>query len=353
LEEAEWPIFSYHAKVMQTKHILYTKSQVMSTNFTDSENLPNFVDVKGLLEFDTITEYNEYLGVETIHPLISIVDFSHVRALHRHRTTLGFYAMFFKDKTCGDLRYGRGKYDYTDGALVTIGPNQMFNFEANGEEFQPEGIGLLFHPDIIRGTELAKNIRRYTFFSYEMNEALHLSVSERATLDDCIDKIRTELNSPFDRFTKKLIVNNLEMMLDYCLRFFNRQFTTRATLNKDVLTRLEDYLNDYFRSGRAEDEGLPNVTGCASVMHLSPNYFSDLIKKETGKTALDFMHCTATAIAKDLIYDESLSLSEIAYRLGFKYPQHFSRFFKRNTGMSPKQYRDSISVKHRQFNALH
>lgn len=299
--------------------------------------------MKELLEIPTITDYNEYLGVETVHPLISIIDFSEVRTLHRYRTMFGFYAMFFKDKTCGDMRYGRGKYDYTEGALVTMGPQQVFNFEATGEEFQPEGIGLLFHPDLIRGTGLARNIRQYTFFSYEMNEALHLSKPERAVLDDCINKIRAELSRPLDRFTKKLVVSNLEMLLDYCLRFFDRQFNTRQKVNNDIISRFEVYIDDYLRSGKAESEGLPNVTVCADAMHLSPNYFSDLIRKITGKSALDLIHSTVTSIAKEMIYDGSLSLSEIAYRLGFKYPQHFSRFFKRNTGKTPNQYRESIS----------
>ena len=299
--------------------------------------------MKELLEIPTITDYNEYLGVETVHPLISIIDFSEVRTLHRYRTMFGFYAMFFKDKTCGDMRYGRGKYDYTEGALVTMGPQQVFNFEATGEEFQPEGIGLLFHPDLIRGTGLARNIRQYTFFSYEMNEALHLSKPERAVLDDCINKIRAELSRPLDRFTKKLVVSNLEMLLDYCLRFFDRQFNTRQKVNNDIISRFEVYIDDYLRSGKAESEGLPNVTVCADAMHLSPNYFSDLIRKITGKSALDLIHSTVTSIAKEMIYDGSLSLSEIAYRLGFKYPQHFSRFFKRNTGKTPNHYRESIS----------
>lgn len=302
--------------------------------------------MKDLLEFPTIADYNEYLGADHTHPLITIIDFAKVRerTLHRQRTMFGFYALFFKDKTCGDMRYGRGRYDYTEGALVTMGPRQVFNFDATGEEFQPEGIGLLFHPDLIRGTELGRNIRRYTFFSYEMNEALHLSEAERTVLNGCMDKIREELASPFDRFTKKLIVGNLETLLDYCLRFFDRQFSTREKTNKDVLARFEDYLSEHLRSGKAEESGLPNVTVCAQAMHLSPNYFSDLVKKETGKTALDYIHSAVMSAAKEMIYDGSLSLSEIAYRLGFKYPQHFTRFFKKISGITPNQYRDSITA---------
>ncbi len=299
--------------------------------------------MKELLDIPTITAYNEYLGLPAGHPLISIIDFAKVGVLHRQRTMFGFYAMFFKDRTCGEMRYGRGKYDYTDGALVTMGPRQVFNFDAQGEEFQPEGIGLLFHPDLISGTELSKNIGQYSFFAYEMNEALHHSDAERSVLDDCIAKIRVELTHPNDRFTRKLIVSNLELLLDYCLRFFDRQFDSRKPLNRDVLSRFETYLNDYFRSGRAEEEGLPTVRLCADAMHLSTNYFSDLIKKETGRAALDFIHSTTISIAKDMIYDDRLSLSQIAYRLGFRYPQHFSRFFKRQTDMTPAQYRESIT----------
>lgn len=296
-----------------------------------------------LLELSTIQQYNEYVGVETHHPLISIVDFSKSPVLHRCRTMLGFYAMFFKDTKCGELKYGRSVYDYDEGSLVCIGPRQVFNIDAKGEEFQPAGMGVLFHPDLIRGTSLAKSIRQYTFFSYEMNEALHLSEQERAVLDDCVEKIKIEINRPVDRFTKKLIVSNLEILLDYCLRFFDRQFNTRKLVNKDVLTRFEDYLDNYFRSGKAETEGLPSVKACADVMNLSPNYFSDLLRKETGKSPLDFIHAMVTTIAKEMIYDDRLTLSEISYKLGFNYPQHFTRFFKRTTDLTPNQFRASIA----------
>ncbi|MBP8721381.1 MAG: AraC family transcriptional regulator, partial [Tidjanibacter sp.] len=249
-------------------------------------------------------------------------------------------AVFLKDVKCGDIQYGRSTYDYQEGTLVFIAPGQCVGITRRGEMFQPKGWALLFHPDFIRGTQLGRNIRNYTFFSYAVNEALHLSQQERGTIVDCLHNIRAELQNPIDRHSRTLIINNIEMFLNYCIRFYDRQFVTRSEIaNKDILSRFEEILNGYFRSDRPQTIGLPTVQYCARELHLSPNYFGDLIKKETGKTAQEHIQLYVIDTAKERIADRGLSISEIAYDLGFKYPAHFTRLFKNVVGCTPNEYR--------------
>ena len=244
-----------------------------------------------------------------------------------------------KDVKCGDIRYGRNYYDYQEGTLVFLAPGQVVGIVNNGEYFQPKGWALLFHPDLIRGTSLVREMKNYTFFSYESNEALHLSEQERKVILDCFHNIESELQHAIDKHSKTLIVNNIELFLNYCVRFYDRQFITRSHVNKDILTRFENLLNDYFQSEKPQIIGLPSVQYCADSLHLSPNYFGDLIKKETGNSAQEYIQAKLIGVAKDRIFDTSLSVSEIAYSLGFKYPQHFSRLFKQKVGVTPNEYR--------------
>jgi len=255
------------------------------------------------------------------------------------RHSFGFYAIYLKQVKCGDLIYGRNYYDYQEGTLVCIAPGQVLGVEDNGEYFQPKGWALLFHPDLIRGTSLGRNIKNYSFFSYEANEALHLSEQERVVVIDCLHKIELELNHSIDKHSKTLIASNIELLLNYCERFYDRQFITREHINKDVWVRFENLLEDYFTSDKPQNIGLPTVGYCANKLNLSSNYLGDLIKKETGKSALEHIQLKLMDIAKELVYDTSKSVSEIAYELGFKYPQHFSRLFKKRVGVSPNEYR--------------
>ena len=208
-----------------------------------------------------------------------------------------------------------------------------------GELYQPKGHALAFHPDLLRGTALGQHMQEYTYFSYEANEALHISERERQVVLDCFAKIDTELRLPVDKHSKRLIVSNIELFLNYCARFYDRQFITRDTVHKGVLERLEHLLNDYFKSERPQTVGLPSVGYCAGELHLSPNYFGDLIKKETGKSAQEYIQSKLIDVAKEKIFDTSKSVSQIAYDLGFKYPQHFSRLFKQRVGYTPNEYR--------------
>lgn len=289
---------------------------------------------------DTVKQYNDAMGVETRHPLVSVVNFDEIPTYQYFRRYMGIYAIFLKNIKCGDMRYGCQPYDYEEGTLVFISPGQVYGIDNSGKIIKPSGRALVFHPDLIAGTQLGKRIREYTFFSYEVNEALHLSKKERATVKDCLDKIDAEIDLNIDKHSKTLIISNIELFLNYCMRFYDRQFITRSHVNKDILVRFENLLNDYFKSGEARTLGLPTVTYCAEQLHLSANYFGDLIKKETGNTALDHIQLKVIDEAKGKIFEPNKSINEIANELGFRYQQHFTRLFKQKVGVAPNEYRN-------------
>ncbi len=297
------------------------------------------MDRSNVRKVNTVSEYNDYLGAETFHPLVSIIDLSKSKPIRHQLQMFGFYTVFLKDVECGNLVYGRQTYDYQKGTVVCIAPGQIVGCPDNGELFQPKGWALCFHPDLIHGTSLGKHMREYSFFSYESREALHISEQERAIFLDCLEKIRQEVSHPVDRLSKRLIAKNIELLLDYCLRFYERQFITRENVNRDILTRFERLLDDYFAGDNAERNGLPTVKYCAESLCLSANYFGDLIKKETGHTAQEYIQGKIIDQGKELILDPSSSISQVAYRLGFQYPQHFTRMFKRAVGVTPNEYR--------------
>lgn len=291
-----------------------------------------------ITKINTIHQYNEYMGVETLHPLVSVVDMSQCTPRQFHRINYGLYCIFLKNVKCGPLRYGINYYDYQDGTIVAVAPGQIFGVESD-ELIQPKGWALVFHPDLIYGTELGRTLKDYTFFSYDANEALHISEKEREIIEQCFRNIVTELNREIDAHTNSLVARSIGMLLDYCMRFYDRQFITRHKANSDILSRFEKVLTDYFLSGNPRQLGLPTVAYCADKVFLSPNYFGDLIKKETGKTAQEYIQLKITDRAKQLLAEGILSINEIADELGFKYPTHFTRLFKKNVGMSPSEYR--------------
>jgi AraC family transcriptional activator of pobA len=294
-----------------------------------------------VLKYETIRQYSETFNNPCLHPLISLVDLNKSGMLKRSRFMMGFYAVILKETRCGDMRYGNNYYDYADGTLVFFAPGQVITHEPEGEWHQPYGKALVFHADMIKGTTLGKQINEYSFFNYKSNEALHLSEKEKATVSTCLANIESEIRQNIDKHSKKLIVANLELLLKYCSRFYDRQFITRENVNHGILEQFEEILNEFFRNEKHKTDGLPSVSYFADQLHLSPNYFGDLIKKETGKSALDFIHLKLLETAKDRILDTTKSISEIAYELGFKYPQHFSRLFKQKVGVSPLEYRGS------------
>jgi AraC family transcriptional regulator, transcriptional activator of pobA len=296
-----------------------------------------------LLRFDTVSQYNAFNNHETLHPLVCVIDFSKADPRRLRRTYFGFYMVLLKDVKCGDLRYGKNTYDYQEGTLIFIAPGQIIDAGNSNELYQPKGHGVVFHADLIHGTALGKHIDDYTFFSYHSNEALHVSERERQLVLDCFSKIRYELEHAVDKHSKKLIASNIELLLNYCVRFYDRQFITRDNVNKGTLEGFETLLKEYFSSDKPQTLGLPSVAYCAGELNLSANYFGDLIKKETGKTAHEFIQLKLIDVAKERIYDTKKSVSEVAYGLGFKYPQHFSRVFKQYVGLTPQEYRSSTN----------
>lgn len=291
-----------------------------------------------ITRISTVAEYNNLVGQETLHPHVSVVDFEKTEPFCYFKRQMGVYAIFLKESKCGNFTYGHGNYDYEEGTMIFIAPGQVYGVES---ETKQKGVGkaLIFHPDLIHGTALGRNIKDYTFFSYEINEALHLSTRERAIINDCLDKISYELEHAIDAHSKTLIVSYLELFLNYCKRFYDRQFITRSLPNKDVLSRFEKVVDDYFSTGMAIESGLPSVKYCADKLFISANYLGDLLRKETGKSAQEHIQLKMIDVAKEKLFDSGKSISEVAYELGFKHPQHFTRMFKKQVGVSPNEYR--------------
>lgn len=293
-----------------------------------------------LIRIDTVDDYNKLYGFETKHPLVGVADMTKCNHVETGVTTFsyGIYSLFLKQTYCGDITYGRQPYDYQEGTVTSFAPGQAITVR-HRPDYKPNALGLLFHPDLIRGTELGRDIGQYTFFSYDAREALHLSEEEKGIFRDCIQKIQTELNHSIDNHSRRLICRNIQLLLDYCMRFYERQFITRQNVNRDVLARFERLLNNYFTDGNAVRNGLPSVRHFAEECYLSPNYFGDLVKKETGRTPQELIQKKIIGIAKEELAASEKTVNEVAWQLGFQYAQHFNRFFKRNTGMTPSEYR--------------
>lgn len=295
------------------------------------------MDIK---KIKSIGEYSELRGAETFHPLINILDYENLKFLEPASYNFGFYCVFLKETKCGDLRYGKETYDYQEESLVFVAPGQILTVEKYLPDVKPKGKVLIIHPDFLKGTALGNIIIDYSFFSYSSREALHLSKKERDMVLNIFKTIEEELQQNLDKHSKTLVISHLQLLLNYSIRFYDRQFITREHVNKGILEKFENQLNSYFSSDKPQNIGLPTVSYCAEELNLSANYFGDLIKKETGMTALEYIQTKVIDVAKERIFDIDMSISEIAYELGFKYPQHFTRLFKQKTGVTPLEYRN-------------
>jgi len=297
-------------------------------------------------EINTISQAHKSVGLPAPkHPLVSVVktaDFRPTMDFRGVKVINNLYQVSLKNLGCGNLMYGKNTYDYEEGTLVFTSPGQVTVFD--GE--MPENIEdddswtLAFHSDLIRKSNLAEKINQYSFFNYEVNEALHLSEDERKTIEELLEKIVKEYSQNLDKHSQKLIISNIELLLDYCTRFYDRQFYTRTNINVDFVSKFEKLLKSYYNTDKAEELGLPNVQYLAKELNFSSNYLSDLLKKETGKTAQEHIHLFVISKAKNSLLNSTNSISEIGYSLGFEYPQHFSSLFKSKTGTSPSEYRN-------------
>lgn len=293
-----------------------------------------------ILNMDSVDLYNKLYGLETLNPLVSVVDLNKAtRVMDYNRWNYGIYALYLKMEKACDIRYGRQHYDYQEGTVVCFAPGQTAEITLTIDRVQMNVLGILFHPDLLRGTSLGQDIKKYTFFSYEANEALHTSAEERDILMDLLKIIQMELEHGVDKHSRTLLVNHIELLLNYCMRFYERQFTTRSKVNSDVLTRFERLLDEYFEGEQAEQDGLPTVRYFADKLCLSPNYFGDMLKKETGKTPQEYIQEKVVELAKERMTDSRETVSRIAYSLGFQYPQHLCRLFKKRVGCTPNEFR--------------
>lgn len=299
--------------------------------------------MNSIVHIKSITQAQELFGMPLPkHPLVSVMwardfpDFSQYSGL-KFNTDL--YMVSLKDGITGSMGYGRNTYDFSEGTMVFSKPNQVLSSEDKEVAEDAKGWMLLFHPDLIRKSELGSTIGNYSFFDYEVHEALHLSEDEKAILTDLVLKIEVEINQNIDKHSQKLIISTIELLLDYCNRYYDRQFYVRTNLNQDHITEFEGFLKDYFKGEKPTEIGLPSVKYCGEMLNMSPNYLSDLLKKETGKSAKEHIYAFVINRAKNRLLGTTESISAIAYDLGFEYPQHFSKLFKKQTGMSPAKYR--------------
>lgn len=274
------------------------------------------------------------------HPLVAVVDFSKVSEDISDKTLLScdFYSLICKSYNRNNVKYGRKIVDFQDGSLICMAPNQVLELE---NDFEPDAVitgwGLFFHPDLIRGTSLFQKMDDYSFFGYEISEALHLSDKENQILKDGILKIEVELQENIDDHSQNIVVSQIELLLNYCSRFYSRQFITRKHSNHAVVMQIEKILSSYFRN--SAEKRLPTVKELAEQVFLSPGYLSDLLKKETGKNTQDHIHFYLIEEAKNLLSNTGKSVGEIAYALGFEYPQYFNKLFKQKTGRTPVEFR--------------
>jgi AraC-like DNA-binding protein len=296
--------------------------------------------MKKTIKLDSIDAYNKLYGLETHHPLVTVVDLKQAKLSVNHVTMdYGVYALFLKNGVNCSLKYGRRSYDYQEGTVVSFSPGKVVDVEMERDEVTLDVIGLLFHPDLIYGTSLAEKIASFRFFDYSQTEALHLSEEERRIFLDCLARIKEETEHPVDNHSAALIAVHIQVLLEYLHRFYDRQFITRHKVNSEVVANFEKQLKEYYEAGN-RGAGIPSVAYFADKANLSAGYFGDLIKKETGSTPKDLISLHIIGLAKHRLVSTRDDVSLIAYDLGFEYPAHFSRMFKRLVGQSPSQFRD-------------
>lgn len=289
---------------------------------------------------NSVQDFNDYTGVETLHPLVSVVHVENTNYIKKCVMHYGVFAIYLKENKGCKLSYGRTPYDFDEMSVTSFAPGQSIKVEPNPEVPFAKFTALVFHPDFLKRTSLGKQMNRYEFFDYTSTEALHLSAQEVEIFRGVLALIDKELHHAIDKHTRELIVSNIELLLNYCLRFYDRQFITREEINHSVVKKFESFLHDYMEH-EASVKGVPSVAYFANKCSFSPGYFGELVKTETGRTAQDFIADYMIRCAKGRLDDETLSISSVAASLGFEYPQHFVRFFKRKTGMTPKEYRET------------
>ncbi len=294
-----------------------------------------------ILKIKNVSDYSRYVGHADQHPLVSVINYAEVSPVRHCLCNYSVYGIFFHDEADIDLAYGCGKYDYKKGTVICVAPGQIGGKEDNGEQVMLTGWALLFHPDLLRGTSLEKSIKSYSFFDYRINEALHMTDEEHNLLSSLMQHIQDELQNKHDGLQDSIIVGYIELVLNFCQRFYNRQFITRKLENSDVLMRFDSLLRSYYEEKRQITLGLPTVQYCADKLCMSANYFGDMIKRMTSDTASNHIRQFIIGQAKNG-FANGTSITQVAYELGFEYPQHLSRMFKKQEGMTPSEYCEKL-----------
>lgn len=301
-----------------------------------------------IIQIHSIAETHQFLGLgNPKHPLISVIRVSEILQnikVENLKYVFGLYQISLKDNcSFSIINYGRNSYDYQEGTMIFTAPNQVLEFKKAEANETDEGWSLIFHPDLLRKAEVGKKMENYSFFSYASNEALHVSEEERQTITEIVEKIEKEFSNNMDAHSQTLIISNLELLLNYCVRFYDRQFYTRTNLNQDVTSEFEQLIQKYYKTEKHLSLGIPTVQYCGKAMNMSPKYLSDLLRKETGRGTQDHIHHYIIEKAKNKLLNSNDSATEIAYTLGFEYPQYFSKIFKKKTKMTPNEFRQSIN----------
>ena len=294
-----------------------------------------------ILKVRNVSDYSRHVGAESRHPLVCAIDFTDISPIPHSLNNYSVYGIFFHDKADITLEYGCGKYDYKKGTVICVAPGQIGGKEDNGERVDLTGWALLFHPDLLHGTHLEKTIKECSFFDYRVNEALHMTEEEHDLFISLMQQIHDEINRKHDSFQDTIIVEYIGLMLNFCRRFYNRQFMTRQLENSDTLMKFDSLLRDYFEENRQLSLGLPTVQYCADKLCMSSNYFGDLVKRATGETASNYIRQYIIQQAKNELA-AGKGIAQVAYGLGIEYPQHLSRMFKKQTGMTPSDYYENL-----------
>lgn len=290
------------------------------------------------ITFNTVQDFNDYHGFDTLHPLVGVARFDKPHKIEDTIFHYGIYALFLKENKGCQLSYGRTPYDFDEMTVTSFAPGQTIHAKPVPNAEYPKWTAIVFHPDLLNRTQLGRNISRYEFFDYTSNEALHLSAAEIDIFRGVLNMISQELQHSIDKHSRELIVSNIELLLNYCLRFYDRQFITREEINHATVKKFVAML-DHYMTNQAHQQGLPTVAYFADQCCYSPKYFGELVKTETGRTAKDFINDRLLRAAMQLLSDDTLSIAQVSHQLGFEYPQHFVRFFKTKTGKTPSEYR--------------
>ncbi len=294
-----------------------------------------------ICNFISISQYTDAFGIKCLNKDVAVINFEQIRdnSVLPTRLSFDFFVVFLKDVKCGDIKYGRSYYDYQEGTLLFIAPGQELSIE-NAKINKHKGYALCFSRELFSDTQISSNFEKYSFFNYDINEALHINEQERNLILGCFDNIQREIENK-DEHSKNLICINLAMFLNYCIRFYDRQFENRKVVNNDILLKFQGMLFSYYNAQNGEPSNIPTVKYFANKLYLSPNYLGDLVKKQTGESAQEHIQSYLVSVAKDKLKNTHQSVSQIAYSMGFDYPQYFSRFFKKHVGLTPNQYRVS------------